>query len=631
MVSSKGRTWLYVGITSFKGEIGLTFLFLLLALPAFATGGSCPSGANYKNPTNPTGPLVALSNAVYGITSCYYIAANGSDSNTGTDEAHPFLHSPGMQNCSSNCAAVTIYAPAVSAGIGIIFRGGDTWHFGNSGASPYAGVVTGCATNYTIAAGLCLDNVWATSSNSIYYGVDSGWPSSGWSRPILTADNPLCNSGTTGTLSDGATCTGTTDWFGQPSYYVSACGYQVGSSNNIVDVGYSKYVILDNFELTGLCQSHVGQPGGDDTYIIYNGAQAPLVFENLYIHGASHLQFAAKNGFPGCTGSTVCTNMFTFRGSVNNGSMGETIVNNVVDFVDSDPAGQGLCFEGFYNVAYNVFRYTTQCLPNPLHLFHDNLYEYFFENGHSNMIESLDSATTNAVYNNVFRHVENLLPSGGGVGLWFGPQTGVTDYIFNNVMYDVGGLEYLDEGGVGVTGNPGNYVWFNNTFQSNVSQPILRCGGASPIGNITDTNNHYIDNQNYILGPCSTLTTTRALAQTNAQAVANVSTHFDQYTASQTYGYSPVASKNSTVGAGTSVYSSMCGALGTAGLTAAQTACESHTTYACSYAGNGAAPVCPAGAVNARPSSAAWDVGAYEFNAQDPPLNPPTGLSAVVH
>ena len=42
-MSSK-RSWLSVGITSFSGKIGLIFLFLLLALPAFAAGGSCPSG-----------------------------------------------------------------------------------------------------------------------------------------------------------------------------------------------------------------------------------------------------------------------------------------------------------------------------------------------------------------------------------------------------------------------------------------------------------------------------------------------------------------------------------------------------------------------------------------------------------
>ena len=147
-----------------------------------------------------------------------------------------------------------------------------------------------------------------------------------------------------------------------------------------------------------------------------------------------------------------------------------------MDFVDSDPGGENLTQSGFYNVAYNVFRYTTQALPGTLHLFHDNLYEYFFENGHSNLIESADVAGTNAIYNNVFRHVENLVTSGGGVFLWLGPvSTTTTDYIFNNIGYDVGGIEYLNIGGTGLTQDNGNYVFFNNTWQTNVAQPILRC------------------------------------------------------------------------------------------------------------------------------------------------------------
>jgi hypothetical protein len=623
MVSSKGRTWLYVGITSFKGEIGLTFLFLLLALPAFAAGGTCPSGANYLNTA--TNTLVTLSSL--GITSCYFVAANGSDSNDGLSEAsgHPWLHAPMMPNCSGTCATVqatlSIHA---AAGLGFIFRGGDTWHYGASTSPSVGGTWEFNASPYP----------FGTASNPIYLGVDQTWHTGGsWARPIMNADNPLCNGNTL-----GSNCFSGTDSLGQTYYYVNTCAYQISSSNNMVDVSGSAYYIIDNFEMTGLCLSAPGQVQGDSTYIRYGSVcnqlcsgGVPLILTNNYIHGASHLKYAAWNGQPGCTGA-VCFNLWAFQGSVINVSVGETIQNNVVDFADSDPTGEGLCFGGFYNVAYNVFRYTTQCVANPLHLFHDNLYEYFFENGHSNLLEDVGESTgANAVYNNVFRHVEAQITSGGGAFLWLAPPTSTTtDYIFNNLAYDVGNLEYLNIGGTAGNNAQGNYKFFNNTWQSNNAQPILRCDTYKN-GAVTDTNNHYIDNQNYILGPCSTLTTTTALAQTNAQGVANVSTHFDQYTASQTYGYSPVASKNSTVGAGTNVYSSMCGALGTAGLTAAQTACESKTTYACSYAGNGAAPVCPAGAVNARPSSAAWDVGAYEFNAQDPSPNPPTGLSAVVH
>jgi len=90
-------------------------------LTSFSLSGSvaangCPSGA----------PVTG--------NHCYFIAANGSDANSGTSESSPWLHAPGMPNCTANCAAHTPVA-----GEGFIFRGGDTWHFGNSSASPYTG------------------------------------------------------------------------------------------------------------------------------------------------------------------------------------------------------------------------------------------------------------------------------------------------------------------------------------------------------------------------------------------------------------------------------------------------------------------------------------------------------------
>src|SRR5579871_308349 len=64
----------------------------------------------------------------------YYIAANGSDSNSGTSKTSTWTHAPGMKNCTAICAS-TVPKP----GDQFIFRGGDTWHFGNSSASPYVG------------------------------------------------------------------------------------------------------------------------------------------------------------------------------------------------------------------------------------------------------------------------------------------------------------------------------------------------------------------------------------------------------------------------------------------------------------------------------------------------------------
>jgi len=591
---------------------------------AFAAGGTCPSGANYTNPSNPTGPMVTL--ASLGITNCYYVSAAGSDSNSGTSESAPWLHSPGMANCVGSCAAVK-RAPAQ----GFIFRGGDTWHFGNSGASPYAGVVTGCANNGTGAAGLCLDDVNVTSSNPVYYGVDSNWYAGGtWSRPALSADNSLCNASTVGTLPDGATCTGTTDSYGQPSYHVSSCPYQIGGSNNLVDVGFSEYVILDNFEMSGLCMSHVGEPSGSDTYVRYGGANGPLTFMNLYIHGDSHLPWAGRVSSGACTASTVCAGVYAFQGSVSGTTTtGDTVVNNIVDFSDSDPGGTVLNMAGFWNVAYNVFRYLVSSLPNPAHLYHDNLFEYFFEDGHSNMMENIGEGTmgANAFYNNVFRHIETYVTSGGGVAFWLSPPTSsTTDYFFNNVVYDVGALEYFNTGGTAGNNAQGKYAVFNNTFQTNASQPILRCELYSN-GSVIDTNNLYIDNQSYILGPCSTLTSTTSLLLSNSTATR------DGYTASESFAYAPTLSTAPTVGAGTnegSVNGAFCSELSSAGLSDAASACLSDTRYACSYNASNHTVSCPSRTVVARSVSAAWDIGAY-LSASGGTPQPPGSVQAAGH
>lgn len=589
---------------------------LLISANAFASGGACPTGANYLSPS---GTLVTLSSL--GVTSCYFVSASGADTNNGTSESTPWLHAPQMPNCSGTCATVQNQNGGIPPGTGIILRGGDTWHFGNSNATPYTGGTWEWNNGQTPNG---------TSSHPLYIGVDRSWYSgSSWARPILTADNPLCNANT----ANGSTCISTTDWYGQPSFYVSSCAYQIGSTNDFIDTTFRQYYIIDNLEMTGLCQSDTGQPSHHDVYMSYGSAQAPLTFQNLYMHGASHLKFAAPNG-QNCTG-IVCTNIFAFTGSVNNGNIGETIQNNVVDFADSDPGGESLCFGGFYNVIYNVFRYTTNCIPNPLHVFHDNLVEYFFENGHSNMVEDVgeSSGAANTIYDNVFRHIETYVTSGGGVALWFSPPTSTTtDYVFNNLVYDVGNLEYINTGGTAGNNALGNYTFFNNTFQTNHSQPILRCASYTN-GAVIDANNHYIDDGTQYLGPCSTLVTTTPLLQTNAQADANSPSHYDQYTGSETYGYSPVASTNSTVGAGTNETPNYCAALTTAAgsdptLTDAATACQSDTRYACTYNGTNHSVTCPARGTNTRPSSGAWDIGAYQFSSNGVPA-PPNNLIAM--
>ena len=112
--------------------------------------------------------------------------------------------------------------------------------------------------------------------------------------------------------------------------------------------------------------------------------------------------------------------------------------------------------------------------------------------------------------------------------------------------------------------------------------------------------------------------------------MSNATATKDGYTSTETSAYSPTSGGSPTVGAGTNQYSAYCGALNTAGLTAAAAACQSDTAYACTYDSANHTVSCPAQTVTARPPSSAWDIGAWEYNTQDPPPNAPTGLTAIV-
>lgn len=597
----------------------IIFIFCIFSVGrAFAAGGSCPTGATYTSLTNPAGAQVTL--ASYGITSCYFVAANGSDSNSGTSESAPWLHAPQMPSCSSSCAAVQNQSGGIPPGTGIILRGGDTFHFGNNTGSYTGGT-------WDFAAGQAPEGA---SGSPIYVGVDSAWYSGSlWARPILTGDNPVCNANN---------LSGSCIRYSGPAtqlYYASSCPYQIGSTNDFFNLGGSKYYIIDNFELTGLCQSSAGQPGHHDVYFSYGSLSGPVWFLNNYAHGWSHLQFAAANGSSGCTGSAVCMNTFIFNGSASS-PPGESILMNVIDGSDSDPVSTGFCFGGMYNVAYNVINATSQCVTGTLHLFHDNLYSNFYENGHSNVLESgnvSDQAGVNAVYNNVWLNLETTGGT-GGVFLWPSPPVGTTDYFFNNVAYAVGAMEYFNVGSNGLS--QGTLNVFNNTFQSNVNQSVLNC--AHQIGTLNEANNHYInDAGSYFQGGCTgTVNTATPLLQTNAAANANSAPHFDQYNASETYVYSPATSTNSTVGTGTNVQS-YCAALSTAAtsdptLSDAASACQRPIAYRCSYVTsthslNCAEPPASAPVATPRPTSGAWNIGAYQLPATGP--NPPTNVTAT--
>jgi len=586
-----------------KFPLLLFLAFVFWGMPCFAAGGACPTAANYLNPANPGGNKITL--AGIGVTNCFYIAANGSDSNNGTSEATPWLHAPGMSSCTGTCKSTT---PA--AGEGFIFRGGDTWHSGNSGASPY----TGGTWNW---------NWSGTSGNHIYIGVDQTWFSgSGWARPIINGDNPLNSVSGSGAG-------------------VSSCQYGGGGAN-LVNLS-AIYEHFDNFELLGMCW---GTSGG--TYISTSGLHQqvqgspnpnPRWVENNYIHGWSHVKYNcnANGGVCASSGEAFDGN----GGQPGNGALYGVIIQfNVVDGADSDsyslawvgPSGQA----DAWIVQYNVIRYNgADNTTGAVHLFHDNLFEYGFnaDDGatHTDWPMQIYGAeandplhpgdgTPNLFYNNVVRHIPGALSA----VLWQFPPPGYSDYDFNNVFSDYeggcGNYNNVDQGS-----GRGNLVVFNNTEEGcGAPNPsgCIYCNGDSGSSKITAANNHWIISGGFgaVFQNSSVVTETSALYQTLPTATAqgfSVANNF-----------APTLPTNATVTTlGTNETNGFCSQLQNS---AAQTACETGITGV-AYNSTNHSVIYPATPPVPRPASGPWNVGAYQFSSSSSQApQPPTGIQISV-
>jgi len=615
----------------------------LTAGSAFAAGGACPTGS-YVPSTNPATPTAFTSLSSLGVTSCYYVAANGSDSNNGTTESTPWLHAPGMVNCSANCAALTPGGASPPAGTGFIFRGGDTWHFGittDSAGQPASGSSMSWNNNNVQWGG--------TAAHPLYVGYDPTWFTGGsFVRPIFTGDNPICNvnvlSGTCTLIAQSPTWTRS-----GLEVQVSSCLHQVvpnpsalGGNNQILTLSNVHFVIVDNFELTGLClNSNDGSEGG--VYISYGSLSNTLWIFNTYVHGWSHIQWSAnayppEGGGAGCVNGAVCTLISGYAGSGNVGQ-GDILRYNVMDGSDSDPIGAGIGITGFQEAEYNIFRYQCQFLTRgQTHVFHDNIIEWLWDNGHSNVAEMGDQPTgVNAFYRNIFRN--NGTTGAGPQGVFIAhavvaSPSDYTTYFFDNLIYNsTGEVIGAGDGDAPPPQNAGLGVMFNNTIEFVVGSSILGCAPATNMSPVTLVNNHWIDDISPYSANCMAQFTAPPLTdlvQTHAQSDANTAPHFDQYVNAQTsrsgspnqppYANSPVASTNSTVATGTNETSGFCATIATAAmsdsaLTDAANACKFGTSYALSYNATTHTVSIPSLTPVARPASAVWDKGAYQFSA----------------
>lgn len=554
-------------------------------MPTFSWAGTCPTGANYLNTTNPTGPLVTL--ASLGVTNCFYIAANGSDSNSGATEALAWAHAPGMPACTGNCSS-----NSPSGGTGYIFRGGDTWHFGNSSATPYVG-----------AGGWNWTHSGTSQSVPIYIGVDQTWYSgSSWARPILTEDN------TTNACPGTGPCS------------VPSCPYTVSGGNWMVQFPGIEWVVFDNFEVTGYCWS-----GSADQAMISYYSSAPqnttanqsytpyfIVFENNYLHGWSHT--AGEGTASGLEGNSAWP--------------GAVIQFNVVDGQDSDDlslSALGANNTDLYIVRYNILRrFGGDIVSSSCHYWHDNLVEYYnLGTGHGDAPfcegeYAGGSSAPNLWFNNVWRYIGTTYNQAVSYIPDLGTPSGQTDYVFNNVWHDnqPNGTNYLAD-----EDRAGNWVLFNNTVEMMLNGAgCFVCAQGSAV---TSVNNHWIAT------PATAASIFQTSGESESQAVymTNATATTQGYTAANDY--VPTASSNATVTAtATNETANYCAA-NVLNYPLAEAACIEGTTKGCSENNANHTVSCPAIKANSRPVSGYWNAGAYQYSAGVQP-SPATNLGGTV-
>jgi hypothetical protein len=564
------------------GTAFITFclgLFLVSgnAVASVTAGGACPTGATYLNTnTNALGTLASI-----GVTSCFYVSAAGSDSNSGTSESVPWLHAPGMSACTGNCASTT---PA--AGEGFIFRGGDTWHFGNSSLSPFDGNTACLGTPHWQS---CMTWSWSgNSSNPIYIGADPTWYSgSSWARPIFNGDNPTSTSP------------------------VSSCTYD--DSYTYFFTLSAQYVQVDNIEWTGLCW-HGNQENANEGiccsgYISWatgNSTPDHNTISNDYFHGWTHRQngCSLSGGEPtgDCLGGTAINGA---NGSAPAQNQYDRVTGVVCDGSDTDGGG-GTGFGSFmcvmwngYQVDNSYFAYTVQgFVGGSCHLWYNDLIENEVESfdqiAHGNSLEcQAEWPGSNYYHDIVFRN------NNENAEVFFCPNS--ADFLWNIVSYNN-------------PGEPFNFDPCSGVTQTTVANSTFADDGGLGFQNGVMFKNSLVINTGIINSPVQT----NVISMTDAQATAAGFTSASLYqpTSQNCNGQTSPACP---IGAGANMTSSWPSGFST-----------SDATDACAYNTSNHTLSCPARTPNSRPTSGAWDVGAYEFVASGPP-DPPTGVSAVAH
>jgi hypothetical protein len=545
----------------------LLVLILVCAVShsARASGGTCPSGANY---------LAQVEGQVYttlanvGITNCYFFSVSGSNVNTGTSEAAPLASLPGMPNCTGVCASLS-----PSAGTGLILKSGESWGISYFGISwKWAG----------------------TAANPIYISEDPTWGTG--AQPVWTCGGTNCN-GATAVMQifDPYTILDNIEITGQ--FYTGTATNTSGP--NIINV-YTHDVTVER--------------------VYWHGISFTTPWLNTNITTSATL-FNQAGGEPSYANNTFRFNVCNFSDSNGPnqaiGSCSGPVSNAYGNYMYGTLQGLDGCGDNWHdNIVDHMGIPVDVNVPNAS--FHQNAYK-FLGNCYNPVI---------FFYNNVVVNQVAWSGAGGAVKFWVlgGDGSTATEYIFGNVSANNPLGNSFNVGGQAHTVNPfGTGYIFNNTIECGTDSGLGLCtiGNGEPAGSSATLfleNNHWITTASSVFtGLCTnggwSCTETKGLYQTIAQANAQ------GYTSTSTYPFQPTSAVGATVATVGASISANCSAINAVNPVAGA-ACGKGTTYGCTYISSNHTMSCP----NLNPATRALagpNLGAYQFtNGNNPPPPP---------
>lgn len=519
--------------------------------------------------------LLCLAPSSYAASTYYISKSAGSDSNTSTQAKSKSTPWAHLPGMASCSSNCAGYTPV--AGDTFVMMGCDVWV---NADMPIAWQWSGSSGNRIVIGGE--DQTWYNTSNC---------PSS-WNRPVLDAQKIALNRSFINPNAGG------TDTHDVTFDSIEFTHYEAGNNTDVIQwVGTTSVnITYQNLYI------HAWDASADSACVMILGVFTPATSSNIVVQN-NVIDGSDRTGTSGTSG--VC---YTFYTSY----WGFKILNNVInDSPNSFVVGAST---------------GSQSLEIGGNLIENGLNSQGGVN-HCNMIE-LQGGTT-YIHDNVIKNF--YCP--GGLTLELGQAASEVDYVWNNVIYglDVGsGNAAPPETGETFSGIQ-TYFW-NNTVvvPSSATNPCLNQeSGRTPTSILVNfQNNHCISNGAnavFNFGTEGTLVANNYLLMSTSAAAS------DGYASSQPYAFSPASSHSPTVAGGTNLTSSMSSWVSGFSTNDTKYGCSEQTISGVVQA------VCPGRTTNSRPSSGAWDIGAYEFQpsspagsatnlimAQSPPIGPGT-------